>query len=110
VMRTNALIDSGKVIEASHYLNSIFLDIVENYVWLKSSIEKVKLDYTTLMRSLESLEEKNPKNYNYILKFLNLSEVDKLNATKAIEKTREIMLKIRKERKVLIKNRFLTSR
>jgi predicted nucleotidyltransferase len=109
VMRTNALIDSGKVIEASHYLNSIFLDIVENYVWLKSSIEKVKVDYTTLMRSLESLEEKNPKNYNYILKFLNLSEVDKLNAAKAIEKTREIMLKIRKERKVLIKNRLLKS-
>ena len=109
VMRTNALIDSGKVIEASHYLNSIFLDIVENYVWLKSSIEKVKVDYTTLMRSLESLEEKNPKNYNYILKFLNLSEVDKLNAAKAIEKTREIMLKIRKERKVLIKNRLIKS-
>lgn len=109
VMRTNALIDSEKVIEASHYLNSIFLDIVENYVWLKSSIEKVKVDYTTLMRSLESLEEKNPKNYNYILKFLNLSEVDKLNAAKAIEKTREIMLKIRKERKVLIKNRLLKS-
>ena len=108
-MRTNALIDSGKVIEASHYLNSIFLDIVENYVWLKSSIEKVKVDYTTLMRSLESLEEKNPKNYNYILKFLNLSEVDKLNAAKAIEKTREIMLKIRKERKVLIKNRLIKS-
>jgi predicted nucleotidyltransferase len=109
VMRTNALIDSEKVIEASHYLNSIFLDIVENYVWLKSSIEKVKVDYTTLMRSLESLEEKNSKNYNYILKFLNLSEVDKLNAAKAIEKTREIMLKIRKERKVLIKNRLIKS-
>jgi predicted nucleotidyltransferase len=109
VMRTNALIDAEKVIEASHYLNSIFLDIVENYVWLKSSIEKVKVDYTTLMRSLESLEEKNPKNYNYILKFLNLSEVDKLNAAKAIEKTREIMLKIRKERKVLIKNRLIKS-
>jgi len=109
MMRTNALIDSEKVIEASHYLNSIFLDIVENHVWLKSSIGKVKVDYTTLMRSLESLEEKNPKNYNYILKFLNLSEVDKLNAAKAIEKTREIMLKIRKERKVLIKNRLIKS-
>jgi predicted nucleotidyltransferase len=104
VMRTNFVIDSGKVVEAFHYLNSIFLDIVENYVWLKSSIDKVKIDYTTLMRSLESLEEKNPKNYDNILKFLNLSEVDKLNVAKVIEKTREMMLKIRKERKVLIKN------
>jgi len=108
-MRTNALLDSGKVVEASHYLNSIFLDIVENYVWLKSSIEKVRIDYTTLMHSLESLERKNSKNYDYILKFLNLSEANKLNAAKVIEKTREIMLKIRKERKVLIKNRLLKS-
>jgi predicted nucleotidyltransferase len=104
VMRTNALIDSGKVIEASHYLSTIFLDIIENYVWLKSSSEKVKVNYTTLIRSLESIDEKNPKNYNYVLEFLNLSEVDKLNAAKMVERTRETMLKIRKERKVLIKN------
>jgi len=109
MIRTNALIDSEKAIEASHYLNSIFLDIVENYVWLKSSSEKVKVDYTTLMRSLESLEAKNPKNYDYMLKLLNLSEVDKLNAAKVIEKTRKITLKIRNERKVLIKNRLLKS-
>ena len=107
VMRTNSIIDSGKVVEASHYLNNIFLDIVENYVWLKSSIDKVKIDYTTLMRSLESLEEKNPKNYDNIIKFLNLSNVTKLNATSAIEKSREIILKIRKDRKVLIKNHLL---
>jgi predicted nucleotidyltransferase len=109
MMRTNTLIDSGKVTEASHYLNTIFLDIVENYVWLKSSSEKVKVNYTALMRSLESLDEKNPKNYNYVLKFLNLGGADKLNAAKAVEKTREIMLKIRRERKVLIKNHLLKS-
>jgi predicted nucleotidyltransferase len=107
VMRTNFIIDSGKVVEASHYLNDTFLDIVENYVWLKSSIDKVKIDYTTLMRSLESVEEKNPKNYNYILKLLKLSNVTKLDAASAIEKSREIILKIRKDRKVLIKNHLL---
>ena len=109
VMRTNALIDSGKVIEASHYLNTIFLDVIENYVWSKSSSEKAKVNYTTLLRSLESLDEKNPKNYNYILTFLNLNEVGKLNAAEAIRKIRETMLKIRKERKVLIKNHLLKS-
>jgi len=109
VMRANSLIESGKVAEASHYLNNTLLNIVENYAWLKSSIDKVKIDYTTLMRSLESLEDKNPKNYNYIVKFLNLSDITKLNVASAIEKTREIMLKIRKERKVLIKNHLLKS-
>jgi len=109
VMRANSLIEFGKVVEASHYLNNMLIDIVENYVWLKSSIDKVKVDYTTLMRSLESLEEKNPKNYNYIIKFLNLNDITKLKTASAIEKTREIMLKIRKERKVLIKNHIIKS-
>jgi predicted nucleotidyltransferase len=109
VMRANSLIETGKAVEASHYLNNILLDIVENYVWLKSSIDKVKVDYTTLMRSLESLEEKNPKNYNYVVEFLNLSDVNKLNAANAIGKTREAILKIRGKRKVLIKNHLIKS-
>jgi predicted nucleotidyltransferase len=109
VMRTSFMIDSGKVIEASHYLNSIFLDIVENYVWLKSSIDKVKMDYTTLMRSLESLEEKNPKNYDCMIRFLNLGNVGRFDAASAIGKAREIILKIRGDRKVLIKNYLLKS-
>jgi hypothetical protein len=107
VMRTNSLIESGKVAEASRYLNIIFLDIVENYSWLKSSINKVKVDYTTLIRSLGSLEEKNPKNYSCIIKFLDLSDATKLDASRAIEKVREKMLKVRSERKILIKNYLL---
>lgn len=53
VMRTGSMIDSGRFAEASYYLNGIVLDLIENYVWLKSSAGKVKTDYTTLMRSLE---------------------------------------------------------
>jgi len=106
VIRTSALVESGKTMEASHYLNSIFLDIVENYVWIKSSIDKVRVDYTTLMRSLESLEERNPKNYNCMVEFLSLRDVDKSKVASVIEKTRNVILKIRKDRKVLIKNRI----
>jgi predicted nucleotidyltransferase len=109
IMRTKSLIDSGKKIEATHYMNNILTDMIENYAWLKSSIDKVKLDYTTLIRSLESLEEKTPENYKHIMKFLNLSDVNKPNAADTIEKTRKIMLKIRRERKVLIKNNVLKS-
>lgn len=109
IMRTKSLINSGKAVEAAHYLNNVFVDIVENYAWLKSSIGKVKLDYTTLIRSLESLEEKNPRNYNNIINFLNLGDIDKLRVAETIEKTRKTMLKIRKERKVLIKKYILKS-
>ena len=109
IMRAKSLINSGKAVETAHYLNNVFVDMVENYAWLKSSIGKVKLDYTTLMRSLESLEEKNPRNYKHIIEFLNLSDVDKLRAAETIEKTRKIMLKVRRERKVLIKKYILRS-
>ena len=109
IIRTKSLINSGKAVEATHYLNNTFVDMIENYAWLKSSIGKVKLDYTTLMRSLESLEEKNPRNYNHIISFLNLSDIDKLRAVETIEKTRKIMFKVRRERKVLIKKYILKS-
>ena len=107
VMRTNSLIESGKVAEALRYLNIIFLDIVENYAWLKSSINNVKVDHTTLMQSLEGLEEKNPKNYNCIIRFLGLSDATKVDASSTIEKVREKMLRVRSERKILIKNYLL---
>jgi predicted nucleotidyltransferase len=107
LMRANALVDSGKAAEASHYLSNILFEIVENYAWLKSLVDKVKVDYTTLMRSLESLEEKNPKNFKQIASFLNLDKIEKADAINAIEETRRIMLKIRRERKVLINNRLI---
>jgi predicted nucleotidyltransferase len=109
IMRTKSLINSGKAIEATHYLNNILVDMIENYAWLKSWVDKVKIDYTTLMRSLLSLEEKNPKNYKHIIEFLNLGDVAKFNAAETIEKTRRIMLKVRRERKVLIKKCILKS-
>ena len=55
------------------------------------------------------LEEKNPKNYKHTIKFLNLSDMNKLGAIETIEKTRKAMLRIRRERKVLIKNNLLQS-
>ena len=103
-MRADSLLESGKIVEAYHYLNNILLEIVENYVWLKSSIDRVRIDYTTLMRSFESFEEKNPRNYEAVIKFLDLGDIDGGVATRTIEKAREMILRIRSERKVLIKN------
>lgn len=107
LIRATSLIDSEKIVEASHYLKYILLDIVENYAWFKSSIEKIKIDYTTLIHSLENLEEKNRKNYEDIVKFLGLSDMDKTVASHEVEKAREMILRIRKDRKVLIKNHVL---
>jgi hypothetical protein len=106
VMRTGSLIYSRRFAEASHYLNGILLDLVENYVWLKSSTNKVKIDYTTLMRSLEGLGESN---YEHVTRFLGLGGIDRLKASETIDKARETMRRIRADRKALIKNRSLKS-
>jgi predicted nucleotidyltransferase len=102
--RANTMIEAEKKVEVAHYLSSILLDLVENYAWLKSLIDKVKIDYTTLIRSLESLEEKNSTNYNNILVILGLDLMEKADAANDIGRTREAMLKVRKDRKLLIKN------
>lgn len=105
MMRTNSIVDSGEIIEASHYLKSIFLHLVENYVMLKSPGEQtVKTDFTMLVRSLKSLEERNPKSYSQILDLLDLDNIGRTEAVEATAKTRKIALRIRKDRKVLITN------
>jgi predicted nucleotidyltransferase len=109
LMRATEIAEAAKTIEVSHYLNNILLDIVENYAWLKSSIDKVKIDYTTLIRSLEGLEEKDSRNYSNIVTILGLDKMEKVDVARDIGKTREAVLETRKERKLLIKNRLLRS-
>ncbi|MCD6431453.1 nucleotidyltransferase domain-containing protein [Candidatus Bathyarchaeota archaeon] len=104
ILRTRFLIENEKTIEAAHYLNNVSLDIIENYAWLKSSINNVKIDHTTLIRCLKNLEEKNPQNYEDIIQLLNLHDVDEKNAARTIEKTRKTILNVRKKRKTLIQS------
>lgn len=104
VLRTTALIEQEKAGEAYNYLRGTFLDMIENYAWFKAAAEKTKVDYTTLMRTLERLEAKNPKNYKNMTDFLELDKIDKQKAAETTEKTRNIIAEIRRERKTLIKN------
>jgi hypothetical protein len=49
------------------------------------------------------LEEKDPQNYDKILEFLGLKDADKTLASQEVEKARKIIVRIRKDRKILIK-------
>jgi hypothetical protein len=104
VERTNELIDFGRIVEAKHYVKGILLDILEEYVWFKSAIKGFKPNYATLIRSLEKLEEKNPRNCRNIMKAFDLEDISKATASDAIGKARKEILKVREKRKVLIKN------
>ena len=105
--RAGALADSGKAWETSHYLKAILVDIVEGYVWLKALTGRSRLDYARLMHALERLERKNPKNYENIVEFLDLGDVNKANVEKTVVRVRETILRVRRERKVLIKNHII---
>lgn len=107
--RAEALTDSGKAWEASHYLKAILVDIVEGYVWLKALTGRYRLDYARLMHALERLERKNPRNYENVVKFLDLDSVDRANVEKIVARARETILRVRRERKVLIKNHLIKS-
>jgi hypothetical protein len=81
----------------------MLIDILENYVWFKSLMNNIKVDYTTLIRSLKTLEKKTSKNYRDILRSLNLAAIEKTGAAETIERVRDSILKIRRKRKGLIK-------
>jgi predicted nucleotidyltransferase len=104
VKRTSAMIEAEKTVEVAHYLGDIVLDLVENYAWLKSLIQRVKIDYTTLIRTLEGLEGRDSANYRNITTILDLNDIDKTVAAKENKATRDAMLRIRRDRKPLIKN------
>jgi predicted nucleotidyltransferase len=101
--RVSALIESGRTMETAHYLSSTILDLTENYVALKSAVNKVRVDYTTLIRSVEMLEDLSTPDHGTVLALLGLENVDKATAANVLNQTRKVMLKVRKDRKPLIK-------
>jgi predicted nucleotidyltransferase len=103
ILRATSIIGAKKFAEAAHYLDSIFLNMLENYAWLKSKREQQPIDYTTLIRSMESLEKANTKNYQNIVKFLGLTVADKSKAAEVVGRAKRNILKLRRERKRLIK-------
>ncbi len=109
-IRAKSLADSELVVEAVHYLKNIMLDIIENYAWLKSSIEKARMDNTTLIRSLQRLEANNVRNYENIMALLDLSNIEENDATSTMQKARKIIVTVRRKRKILIKNHPLEAR
>jgi predicted nucleotidyltransferase len=109
VLRTTSIINAGNFAEAIHYLHNTFTNILENYAWLKATLEKQYINHTTLIRSIQNLEKTNPKTYKAILDFLGIANTNKTSATKTIEKAKKNITKIHKEKKHLIKTHISKS-
>jgi len=102
VQRANTMVDTGKTVEAAHYIATSVLDLVENYAWLKSLISRVKIDYTTLIRALEDLEGKESETWRNITEILDLNNIDNSVAAKNIKQTRDVLIKIRQDKKLFV--------
>jgi len=111
VLRSRALIDAEEYREAIRYLREIAFEILENYAWLKAKTEKIRIDSTTLMRNLKEIASEKPnKMHEKTEKIFKVERIKREKAEKFIEKAKEIILRIRAERRNFIKqlsNKFI---
>jgi len=100
--RTRSLLQEGLSVEAAHYMLRASVSMLENYAWLLAKIEGTRFDYTGLMGHLKDSKVSPRMVYEKALEVLMLKEVSLQDAQDSLEKTREIVLNIRKKRKELI--------
>jgi len=105
ILRSKGLIDNNMYIECAHYINRTLIHILENYAWLKSTMTGIKIDYTTLFRSLKTLE-KTSTLYKNVTEALNLEKITQESAEYYVELARDVVIKIRKQRKEHMAKKF----
>ena len=101
--RSQAIMNIGTQAEASHYVIHTLIEMLENYAWLASAVEGVKLDYTTLLRSLKDFEKSPMRVYKTAVEALNVRGITREEADKAVKCAKGIILAVRRQRKDLIK-------
>jgi len=100
--RATSMIETGNTLEAAHYLNSLLLDIIENYSWLESQTRNFRIDYSTLFRTLENF--KGPAIYTNAVTFFEVGSSSSAGSTKDVAAARAEIMKVRRGRRLLIKD------
>ena len=101
--RSQALMNIRTRAEAPHYMIHTLTELLENYAWLASAVEGVKLDYTILLRSLRDFKKSPTRVYKTAVEALNVESVGQKEAKKAVECAKGTILAVRRQRKELIK-------
>ncbi|MBX5327282.1 MAG: nucleotidyltransferase domain-containing protein [Candidatus Bathyarchaeia archaeon] len=101
ILRSQALLNEGALPEAAHYVFSVLVDMLENYAWLEAYRQNVRLDYSTLFRSLKGLTQKPSPIHRNAVAALGLANVDAGKVEKIVALTRQIVLDVRTRRKAL---------
>ncbi|MFB0501120.1 MAG: nucleotidyltransferase family protein [Candidatus Bathyarchaeia archaeon] len=103
IARSQEIIHAGMYAEASNYLLRVLVDLLENYAWLASTVEGIKLNYTTLFRSLKGLKETPMEVYETAVEAFNVKDVTQKEAEEVLKLARETALNVRRQRRDLIR-------
>jgi len=107
IARSRAMIDRNAIIEAGHYINRTFIDLLENYTWLALSPKGLRFDYTILFVSLGSIDSCRLI-YENAVKIFRLEDISPVEVEESLKRTKEMIHDIRQRRKDLI-SRYVKS-
>lgn len=96
--RASTLINDSLYEEAAHYLFRASISMLENYVWLLSTLEGERFDFTYLFRRLKSSSLSNSDIYQRLVDAFDFGDVSQSEAEAAFKKAKDIVLDIRKNR------------
>jgi predicted nucleotidyltransferase len=102
ILRSQTLLNEDLPQETPHYVFTVLVDMLENYAWLKAAEENVRLDYTTLLRSLKGPGQKPSTIYKNAKKALNIENVDESGAEKTVAAAKRLVLEVRQKRRIFL--------
>ena len=103
IARSQEIVHAGFYAEASHCVLRVLIDFLENYAWLASDVEGVKVDCTTLFRSLKGLKETPTRVYEAAVEAFGVKDVTRREAEEVLKLARETALEVRRQRRDLIR-------
>jgi len=101
ILRSQALLNEGAFQDIAHYVSNVLVDMLENYAWFKASEQNVRLDYSTLFRSLKGLKQKPSTIHKNAVMALGLESIDAERVGRAVALARQVALDVRGRRKTL---------
>lgn len=102
ILRSQTLQSDDSPQETANYLFTILMDILENYAWLKAAEQNVRLDYTTLFRSLNGLRQNPSTIYRNAIRTLSLENIDENEAQKTVTEAKNIIFEVRQKEKLFL--------
>ncbi|MBS7615294.1 nucleotidyltransferase domain-containing protein [Candidatus Bathyarchaeota archaeon] len=98
-VRAQTLINESLYEEAVHYLFRGTISMLENYVWLISTLEGTRFDFTNLFQRLKNSSLSPPDIYQKTVEAFNLEDTSQSDAEEAQKKAKETVSKIRNKRR-----------